>query len=78
VGIRGVFVRATRVPEGPDLLAGADAALVEEPTVMDHQLPYALGIEVVLAFHTDLQEVLDLLALDVSISALAQMASLAS
>ena len=45
---------------------------------MGHQLPYALGIEVVLAFQTDLQEVLDLLALDVSVSALAQMASLAS
>ena len=78
MGIRGVLVRAIRVPEGPDLLAGADASLVVEPTVMGHQLPYALGIEVVLAFQTDLQEVLDLLALDVSVSALAQMASLAS
>ena len=74
----GGLVRAIRVPESPDLLAGADASLVVEPTVMGHQLPYALGIEVVLAFQTDLQEVLDLLALDISVSALAQMASLAS
>ena len=38
---------------------------------MGHQLPDALGVEVVLAFRTDLQEVVDLLALDVSRSALA-------
>ena len=46
--------------------------------MMGHQVPDALGVEVVLAFRTDLQEVVDLLALDVSRSALAQMASLAS
>ena len=37
---------------------------------MGHQLPDALGVEVVLAFRADLQEVVDLLALDVSRSAL--------
>ena len=59
-----VSVRATRIPKGPDPLAGADAALVVEPAVIGHQLPCPLGVEVVLAFRTDLQEVVDLLALD--------------
>ena len=75
---RVLLIRATRVPEGPHPLACADAALVVQPPVMRHQFPDALGVVVVLSFRTDLQEVVDLLALDVSGSALAQMASLAS
>lgn len=68
----------TRVPESPDPLAVADPALVVEPTVMVHQFSDALGVEVVLAFQTNFQEVVDLLAQDLSRSALVQMASLAS
>ena len=40
------------------------------PSSLQDQLADVLGVEVVLAFWTDLQEVVDLLALDVSRSAL--------